>query len=429
MSGEGGRVEVETHDLHIRHYASSWPVRRWLARFGALAALAIVSGQGITVVPLLWLMTMTCLLTFGALLVREAMRAWRGPAAFTVTTRALTMMHAREESLAASEIEEGWHEGLACELFARDGRRMTFPLHHPSDAGVLDALASPPRASAWRLPIHAARPWAYDAVIAAVLLAPVLGWMVDADLALTNAVALLPALVVAVSARVMHGVRPIGELTIGADGVRIARGASVRFVSFSEVRSIELAPRGFRMLLQGKRPVRVYLVPSRLRHLWRQGGGRDFLAEQRLRRALPLLEQRLAAFRAARGGSARMPQREAGTVDEWRATIDQALEGDGVSYRDGGLSALDAAALAEDPRAPASQRIGVALALSSVPDRQVRDRLRVAADLCADDELRLALDEAADGELLPSSVARYAPAALSSASAARQPPPPASRRA
>jgi hypothetical protein len=429
MSGEGGRVEVETHDLHIRHYASSWPVRRWLARFGAAGALAIVTGQGSQAVPLLWLMAMVCLFTFGALLVREAMRAWRGPAAFTVTARALTMMHAREESLAASEIDEGWHEGMTCELFARDGRRMTFPLHRPSDAGVLDALASPPRAAAWRLPIHPARPWAYDAVIAAVLAAPLLGWLVDAELALANALALIPTLVVAVSARVVHGARPIGELTIGADGVRIARGASVRFVHFSSVRSIEPAPRGFRMVLPGKRPVRVYLVPSRLRHLVAQTGGRDFLAEQRLERVLPLLQQRLAAFRAERSGSARMPQREAGTIDEWRATIDQALEGDGVSYRDGGLSAVDAAALAEDPRAPAPQRIGVALALSSVADRAVIDRLRVAADLCADDDLRAALDEAADGELTPPSVARYAPAVITSAVAARQPPPPATRRA
>lgn len=104
MSGAAGRVEVETHDLHIRHYASSWPVRRWLGRFGAVATLAIVAGAGLRVVPWLWLLTVVCLFSFAGLLVREAMRAWRGPAAFTVTPRALTMMHAHEESLAASDI-------------------------------------------------------------------------------------------------------------------------------------------------------------------------------------------------------------------------------------------------------------------------------------------------------------------------------------
>lgn len=306
---------------------------------------------------------------------------------------------------------------------------MTFPLHQPSDAGVLDMLASPPHAEAWRVPIHAARPWSYDAVLALVLAAPVLGWLVDAELALANAFALVPMTIVAAASRFVAGARPIGELTIGADGVRILRRGRARFIPYSAVRAVEAEPRGVRLVLEGARAVRVHLVPSRLRHILRLGGGRDFLAELRLARVVPLLTQRLAHFRAARGGTARMPQRQAGTIDEWRATIDEALGGDGVSYRDGGLSALDAAALAEDPRASASQRIGVALALSSVPDHEVIQRLRVAADLCADQDLRLALDEAADGELTPPSMARFAPVALRRSTEAERPSSSHGRRA
>jgi hypothetical protein len=47
--------------------------------------------------------------------------------------------------------------------------------------------------------------------------------------------------------------------------------------------------------------------------------------------------------------------------------------------------------------ASTERRVGAALALSATPDAELRRRVRVVIDTCADEELRAAIEEAAEG--------------------------------
>ena len=63
------------------------------------------------------------------------------------------------------------------------------------------------------------------------------------------------------------------------------------------------------------------------------------------------------------------------------------------------MTPADAAAIAAAPRVVRSLRIGAALAVADTDDRDAQERVRIAADLSADQDLRVALEEAAFGEL------------------------------
>ncbi len=86
------------------------------------------------------------------------------------------------------------------------------------------------------------------------------------------------------------------------------------------------------------------------------------------------------------------------TLAEWRKALGELLGGD-ASYRAARLGAEDVEKVLGDATLPADRRIGAALALRAAGVPGAEARIRIAADLSADDGVRVALEQIAEGEV------------------------------
>lgn len=194
--------------------------------------------------------------------------------------------------------------------------------------------------------------------------------------------------VVALSAFVFSAMREVfgpARITIGADGVVIARLFRERFYPHDRIADLEVAPQEVTLILtDGSR------VAAKARHL-----------PEAQQKALQIrFEQARRVWSAGDAGGAALSRldRNGRSGADWREAL-RAVLAKAAVYRGRALTREDLLAVLESPSAPADRRIGAAVALADAGDADDRTRIRVAADACADPRLRVALEHAAEGSL------------------------------
>ena len=423
-------VRVDSEQLELRDHGESSRLKRTVGKVALVVALspgiALLLGVLVTVAEsdsLNLFLVLVCvvavssafllaLISLPALVTLAFFGRWRGPGTIIVGTHSLRIQRqGRHELLELDDVVEGRADRAgACVLGLAGDRTVVVPPPPGLYAEhLLQRLAAGSAVRAPRFPLYPARPWLADLTLATWLLATfalvvhgtTIGEPRPGPAVFTAVLALLAFL-----ARSTAVSRPIGRVVVGADGVRLDGNGRTRLVRHGDVRGVRPTTRGAVLTLADGSSVSLCVAPSRLRQLLGASTNRDRLAELRASNLGPLLEAR-AAEHAGRRSSALADPGSASTIDEWRAAIGSALAGLVGAYRQGSLTAAEAAAIAEDPRAAAPQRIGAALAIADAGDAAARARVRIAADLSADDELRAALEEAAHGVLHTSTRVRY----------------------
>lgn len=176
------------------------------------------------------------------------------------------------------------------------------------------------------------------------------------------------------------------EVTVGLDGLRVRNARRTWFESFDGVVDVRSTARGLE-LVKGDgtaKPVPLYLVGTPQRQMQR-----DALVES----IQDALEERA---KTAQGTEALAALARAGrTVSSWREAIrSMALDG---SYRRASLPFEGLTRVLQRADASPEDRIGAALALKASHPEEATERVRIAAQTCADPKVRVALERVAEG--------------------------------
>ena len=178
------------------------------------------------------------------------------------------------------------------------------------------------------------------------------------------------------------------EVIVGADGVLVRQGSAARFVPFHRVAKVDIAPAApggpviFR-LTDGS------AVEARAR--WMSDDDREALAAR-----ISDARRAWAEGEAGEGALARV-ERRGRSAAAWREAMREVTAADG--YRESGVTREALVEVVESPSVTVERRMGAALALSGTDDDELRHRVRIAAEACADERVRVALALAADGAL------------------------------
>lgn len=169
------------------------------------------------------------------------------------------------------------------------------------------------------------------------------------------------------------------EVVVGTDGVLVRKGLRERFVLFRRITNIRVDKAvklelddGATLALGGGSPQDRSGLAARL------GAARAAHAEV----------SAAADTRLARGGR---------SVRAWREALAGAAQAVG-SYRAAALAPESLEAVMANPSAPVERRIGAALALAGSGVEGAKEKIRIAADACADEKVRVAITEAAAAE-------------------------------
>jgi len=171
-------------------------------------------------------------------------------------------------------------------------------------------------------------------------------------------------------------------LTLGADGITIARAFSARFVPWSAVERTELVEGALYLRLRDKSLV--LLSADRKTPM----------------RTATLIDRALSRARGASPDATTAAlERDGRDVAQWRAELvgltDEHSE---AEYRGIHLPRATLEDVLDDPAAPAERRIGAALALRAI-DPSYATRVRLAAGASANEHLRIALEKVADDDV------------------------------
>jgi hypothetical protein len=170
-------------------------------------------------------------------------------------------------------------------------------------------------------------------------------------------------------------------VTVGSDGVLIHGLLKDRFVPFASVTRVRDDADGVELELRDATTVTLPRAP-----------GGDGLAA-RIRAAL----ERRADGEGPAAGLASLDRQER-PVAAWRRELER-LAQRGEGYRDDALAPDRLAAVVEDASLAADRRVGAAWMLAAKGDDETKQRIRIAADACADEDLKIALERAAEGEI------------------------------
>lgn len=191
-----------------------------------------------------------------------------------------------------------------------------------------------------------------------------------------------------------------GRLVVGADGFTTRWLFRERFIAFRDVTAVKSTLRlGDRntpdtvIELTSGRRVRLRTVEAPNTEEERGAESRAMLAHvhEAFERSARLLHASVDIPTLVERGSR--------SAREWLSGLDALVRGGGSRYRVAAVSPEMLADLASDPSATIESRVGAAAALVRMDDEQLRTRVRVAAEGCAESELRdtlLALSEARD---------------------------------
>ena len=85
------------------------------------------------------------------------------------------------------------------------------------------------------------------------------------------------------------------------------------------------------------------------------------------------------------------------TLEEWKRDLRFLVTS--IGYRNAGISPEVLLSLVDDPDLPPGQRLGAAVALHIAEHPDAGERIRMAANACADEDMKRAFEEASTGEL------------------------------
>ncbi len=185
----------------------------------------------------------------------------------------------------------------------------------------------------------------------------------------------------------LRGVREVfgpARLLIGADGVIIHQGFRERFVPYARIGSIAATSGHVDFLLDSGETVR-----AKARHLTRE---QTLEVESRIAHAMEAWKSGAAEPSAL----ARLDRNGRSGV-AWREALAGLLRRD-EGYREARLTREQLLDTLSSASAPAERRLGAALALGAGGDPDVKARVRVAAEACANKRLRVALEKVAEGK-------------------------------
>lgn len=176
------------------------------------------------------------------------------------------------------------------------------------------------------------------------------------------------------------------EVTVGLDGLQSRSARGTRFVSFEGVVEVRPIARGLELVKAdgSAQAVTFYLVGTPHRQ-----AQRDALVES----VSEALEQRAKASqdREAMASLARAGR----PVSSWREAIRELATSS--NYRTASLPFDGLARVLARADATAEDRIGAAIALKATHPEEAKERVRIAAQTCADPKVRIALERVADG--------------------------------
>jgi hypothetical protein len=314
----------------------------------------------------------------------EGIHAARGARAWTVPAREVT-----------AGLVVPTTTGPAVDLHLADGRVLRVGVETDAQAhAVLDRLGVGPDRRRISVPLRGAN----RALVAGCITFPVsafLGMIAAAFLA-TSFANVIPVLwlifawlaFVPAATLAARRLAAAPEIVIGADGVLIHRTSGDRLLRFSEIEGVS-ADGGW--LVLDLRPPRGEIVGERIVLHGTDPSLASGLAD-RIREAMTLMRAEARAAAAAVLDPGEKP------LAEWRAALAGVL-GRAGDYRKAALGAEDLLAVLEDGSAPPARRIGAALALREGDHPEARERVRIAADACADEDTRAALEAAAEEEV------------------------------
>ncbi|MCA9622266.1 MAG: hypothetical protein KC731_24750 [Myxococcales bacterium] len=172
------------------------------------------------------------------------------------------------------------------------------------------------------------------------------------------------------------------KIEVGADGIEVTRRRARRFLRYEEIAGAEVSGRRLVLSLHQGEPV-IVAIPR----------GNEAQTAGLLRR----IELALAAHAEAPEAPARLAllDRRARPLAAWREELERAVHDD-VGYRRQPLSQDDLEAILASPQTSSERRIGAALALRALDGDAASPRIRVAAEICAEDPTRHALLRIAD---------------------------------
>jgi hypothetical protein len=170
----------------------------------------------------------------------------------------------------------------------------------------------------------------------------------------------------------------------GADGIIVRR----RFIPYASIR----------------RRSRRYIEPGGEHLVLHLDSGEEVvfrvsaIHEEARAALLARLDTEIAAYReAARQAVLAALDRGEQSLSDWRKALGR-LTTASDGYRSASVALADVQETLDNVAAPAERRIGAAIALAGAGDPDAPERIRVAAEACAEPRLRIALTSIAAGE-------------------------------
>jgi hypothetical protein len=394
---------VAEPDLRATCRIATAPGRR--ARLARGVALAVLIACGIVALPLaaraglgiVELVIVAALLGIAAHFSRERLR----PGAIEIADSVLRVtVGGTSREVPRSHIAQGFtvpaQNGAALEL-SDGGRIVLAGLSPPATPDrVLELLGVGPETRALSVPlreligpfVRGLLAWAATCAFVGGLLASVVG-----PIGLVAGMIFASALTYVLQRG--YG-RP--RLVVGADGIRVERFMNRTFVAYDRIERVETLWLGGAGASSGHpQPyLRVHLKPDRgwalpalvLPFVGQSQAMVDAFAE-RVRRGI-------ASYGRDAGARVDALSRGGRSLRDWRADVARLTTG---GFRDAALQPSDLERVLLDGSAPGEQRIGAALALRTTDPELAAQRIRVAAETCADARLRVALEATLeDGE-------------------------------
>jgi len=185
-------------------------------------------------------------------------------------------------------------------------------------------------------------------------------------------------------------------VTIGADGVRIARAwGGARFISYGQIRAIEASGTDVRIDLANGAIVRVCFGHT-AGFRWAGSGALEDQARTLVARVRERIEARASADPSEVAATL---ARSGRSTKDWVADITRTTDG-AASFRVPAVPAEVLLAVVENETAAPDARAGAAVALRCASaDPASRERIGIAAEACAEPRLRVALESVARGAL------------------------------
>lgn len=177
--------------------------------------------------------------------------------------------------------------------------------------------------------------------------------------------------------------RPRLDVVIGLDGMTVGGRLGRRFIPWDDVAAVTEGAGEFQLHFKDGRRKTVWCNPDD----WRL-----------LSAVVARCQDALEAWRRAAGASDPISalDRSGRELPQWREDLRKLLHAVG-DYRTAALSRERVEAVLADPSTSVERRIAAALALADAPGDEGRARVRIAADVCANETERAALAHIAEG--------------------------------